>query len=113
MAIRPTDLGLPEDYSKTDAGKEAIKSIRTKFANEKLPVFLTQLQDLLASSGGPFFGGASPSIADCQLLPQLSKFRAGFIDHIPTSSLDKHPALIEWIERVKALPQVAEWYTKK
>jgi glutathione S-transferase len=113
MSMRPADFGMPEDYAKTDAGKEHIRSLRVKFAAEKLPVFLTHLQTALAASGGGFFGGEAPSLADCQILPQMAKFQAGFIDHIPTSVLDGHPAIIEWMARMRAIPEVAEWYSKK
>ena len=113
MAMRPTAYGMPEDFAKTDAGKEHIRSLRVTFATQQLPVFLTHLQNALAAGGGDFFGGASPSLADCQLLPQLAKFQAGHIDHIPTSVLDSHPAILEWMAKMRALPAVAEWYAKK
>lgn len=112
LANRPAEFGLPEDFAKSDAGKEQIRAVREKFAAEKLPVFLTYLQSELAKSGGVFFGGASPNLADCQILPQLAKYQAGFIDHIPTSVIDGHPDLLEWMARMRALPVVAAWYSK-
>jgi glutathione S-transferase len=113
LSMKPTEYGMPEDYAKTDAGKEHIRKLRVTFATEKLPVFLTYLQNALAASGGGFFGGASPSLADCQILPQLAKFQAGFIDHIPTDVLDGHAGIIEWLARMKAIPEIAAWYAKK
>ena len=113
LSMKPTEYGMPEDFAKTDAGKEHIRLLRVAFATQKLPVFLNYLQHQLELSGGEFFGGSAPSLADCQILPQMCKFQAGFIDHIPTTVLDGHPAIIEWIAKMKALPQVAEWYAKK
>jgi len=113
MSMKPVEYGMPEDFAKTDAGKEHIRLMRVRFVEEKLPFFLNHLQTSLAASGGGFFGGSSPSLADCQILPQLCKFQAGFIDHIPTTVLDGHPGIIEWIARMKAIPEVAAWYSKK
>lgn len=80
--------------------------LREKFVNQQLPIFLDHYVAYLKSSGGrfnscmmcfllkiiigifvhlvgPFFGGEKPSIADCAIFPQLTKFKAGFMDHIP------------------------------
>ena len=113
LALKPSAYGLPDDYAQTDEGKEHIRRVRVNFANETLPEFLGYFEKMLAASGGDFFGGAKPSIADCQILPQLTKFQAGYIDHIPTTVLDNHPAITGWIAKMMAIPQIAEWYSKK
>ena len=112
MAMRPVEFGMPEDYGKTEEGQEHIRKIRQRFVAEKLPFFLDHFQKILDSTGD-FFGGSSPSLADCQILPQLARFQAGFIDHIPTTVLDSHPGILAWMARMRALPQVAAWYADK
>jgi hypothetical protein len=47
------------------------------------------------------------------ILPQLAKFQAGFIDHIPKDIMDKYPKITAYLERVRAVPAIAAWYAKK
>jgi glutathione S-transferase len=110
LAMKPDMFGLPADHAKTPEGQELVRSMRVKFVSEQLPGYLDHFARYLEASGNQFFGGNQPSIADCAILPQMSKFRAGFIDHVPTSSLDSHPTIIAWIERMHAIPAVAAWY---
>jgi hypothetical protein len=53
------------------------------------------------------------TIADLHILPQLAKFQAGFIDYIPTDCLNKWPKVIAYMERVRAIPEIAAYYAKK
>ena len=90
---------------------------------------------------GPFFGGESPNLADCAILPKLKKFRAGFMDHIPgaqppfalsactscltsylyfflivddcsATCLDSHPEINAYIDSMLAVPAIAAWYAR-
>jgi len=44
------------------------------------------------------------------LLPQLSYFTRGVADHVPSTVLDPYPVIKEYLQRVKALPAIKEWY---
>ena len=112
LGMRPATFGYPEDFTKTDEGKELVRSMRVSFVEEKLPQFLTWYAEILRTNGNAFICGSQPTIADCVLLPQLAKFRAGFIDHVPTNCLDSHPDIIQYIDRMMAIPEIAAWYNK-
>ncbi len=112
MAWKPTDFGYPEGFQTTDEGKELIKSLRLSFLEKTLPVFAQYFSDIISNNGNLFLAGSSVTIADCQVLPQLRAFRAGYIDHIPTSCLDAYPVLLAWMERMYALPQLNRYYSK-
>ena len=58
----------------------------------------------------PFLCGERVTIADCRLLPQLRFFADGKADGVPASCLEAHPAILAWIKRMLALPQVKAWY---
>mmetsp|Transcript_9533 Transcript_9533/g.14344 ORF Transcript_9533/g.14344 Transcript_9533/m.14344 type:complete len:224 (-) Transcript_9533:85-756(-) len=111
-AMRPVAMGHPEDFAKTPEGQETIRNMRTAFVNDTIPTFLNHYTRYLEASGA-FFCGSEPTIADCYILPQLAKFQAGFIDHIPTDCLDKYPVVLAWMERMRAIPEIAEYYANK
>ena len=54
--------------------------------------------------------GSKPSIADCVIVPQAFKFSAGFIDHVPVTSLDAYPKIQAYLQRFLAIPEVAAYY---
>ena len=56
---------------------------------------------------------ADVTIADCALVPELRKFSAGFIDHVPTDCLNAHPAITAYIEAFLAHPKVKAYYDAK
>ena len=112
VSLMPTTLGHPEKFGETSEGQEVIRKVRTDFVENDLPKFLTYFTSILESNGNAFFCGPNPTIADCVILPQLARFRAGFIDHVPTTCLDGFPVIIAWIDRMMAIPEVAAWYRK-
>jgi len=103
---RHTSYGHPQEW----AGKDAcVKEMREKFVAEGLPKYMAFLSTELEKSGG-FLCGPKPTIADCQLIPQVVYFTKGVADHVPKDCLSKYPVVLAWIARFKALPQLAGHY---
>jgi len=61
---------------------------------------------------GPFFGGASISVADLKVFVLLSPLLKGTIDHIPPDNFKAFPKLLGLFEAVKAHPRVVAWYAR-
>lgn len=96
---RHTSYGYPSEWPDKDA---TVKALREKFVAEELPKYMAFVTDALSSSGG-FICGPTPTIADCQLIPQLTYFTRGVADYVPKDCLDKYPAVTAYIARFKAL----------
>lgn len=109
LSMRPLDFGFASDFPKTTEGAEQIRTTRTFFATETLPVYLRYYTQLLEETGA-FFCGSEPTIADCYILPQLKNLLRGHIDHVPTTVLEPFPVVTAWIDRMMAIPAVAAWY---
>eukprot|EP01063_Lacrimia_lanifica_P028629 TRINITY_DN4214_c0_g1_i1.p1 TRINITY_DN4214_c0_g1~~TRINITY_DN4214_c0_g1_i1.p1 ORF type:complete len:497 (+),score=205.89 TRINITY_DN4214_c0_g1_i1:82-1491(+) len=110
IGMRPEKIGYPEGYNKTEEGAAKVQELRGKFVDTTLPQFAKYFTDFIEENGGAFLAGATPTIADCMLLPALRKFTKGFIDHVPKDCLEKFPAIVAYISRMLALPAVAAWY---
>ena len=85
-------------------------AVREKFTAEELPRFLGYFAAKIEAAGGAFVAGPAPTIADATLLPELRKFSAGFIDHVPTSCLDAFPLITSYIARCLEVPPVKAYY---
>lgn len=109
-AMSPKQYGRPEDFGKTDEGKEVIKTMRTQWIENELPIFLGRLEGLLEKSGGKFLVGEHPTIVDCYAVPQLRAFTKGHLDHVDTKCLDRHPKIVEYVKRFCDLPAVKGRY---
>eukprot|EP00756_Hemistasia_phaeocysticola_P062251 Hpha_TRINITY_DN5683_c0_g1::TRINITY_DN5683_c0_g1_i1::g.50688::m.50688/K04097/HPGDS; prostaglandin-H2 D-isomerase / glutathione transferase len=110
MGLKPAKMG---HYDITDEAKAGlIKRMRTEFAEEALPRYLGHFTKFIEQNGGKFLAGEL-SIADLQVLPFFARFASGDLDHIPADSLEKFPAVTQWMERVRAVPAIAEWYSQK
>merc|ERR1712137_877273 len=96
-----------------DQKKELVREVRTQFVATRLPDILSNYVKVLQGNGGAFFCGDSPTIADCAVLPQLNHLTCGIMDHVPTDCLEPFPALVEYMERMRAVPQVKAWYEKR
>jgi len=110
MFWKPSNYGLPEGYGETEEGKAKRTQVRQHFATVLLPPLLEKLEGLLSANGekGWMASDAAygPTVADCALIPRLQSFTAGFIDDIPTTVLDAHPALKDYVARFEALPEI-------
>lgn len=111
LGMRPANFGYPEDFNKTDEGKEKIKAMREEFVATKLQDFLGHYTKFLKAN--KFFCGDHPTIADCQILPQLARFASGGLDHVPADCLEGHPEIVAWMTRMRAIPAIKAWYGNK
>lgn len=107
--MRPTQFGYPENYQKTEEGKALVKTLRDKFLEERMPEFMEFYEGFLGDN--KFICGDEITIADCVILPQLAKFSAGFIDHVPSDTLNKYPKIVAYLERIRAVPAIKAWYS--
>jgi len=112
IGMRPTQFGYPEEFKGTPDHEALVKSMRQKFLTEELPKFAKFFTAKLAAKNA-FICGSAPTLADCALLPELRKFGAGFIDHVPADSLDAYPELTAYVQRCLAVPQIKDWYAKQ
>ena len=95
---RHANYGHPADWSGKDA---CVKMMREKFVAEELPKYAAFLSSALESNA--FICGPSPTIADCQLVPQLIYFTKGVADYVPKDCLEKYPLVTAYLARFKAL----------
>jgi glutathione S-transferase len=111
IAMRPEVFGYPEGFGKTPEGQELCKTMRTKFVEEKLPVFLGHFQDMIEKHGGAWLASKdAPTIADCLAVVNLRQFKKGHLDHVPTTCLDTHPKVVDYLERFCALEPIKGRY---
>jgi len=103
---RHEKYGYPKEWKEKD---ETIKRVRTAFIADELPKFMAFLSAQLEETGA-FLAGAKPTIADCLWLPQVKYFASGIADHVPKDCLDKYAAVLAWIERMHAIPELKKWY---
>ena len=111
MAMKPTKYGYPDDYAKTEEGLKMITKMRTAFVKEQLPMFLTYFENMMAKHGGKWLvAGDEPTIADCLTVATLRNFTRGHIDGIPTTCLNTHPKIVEYIKSFCALQPIQGRY---
>ena len=109
----PVAYGHPEGYFGTDEGKAKLKEIREYWTANTFPKFAKHLESLLAKHDNQWLASSTtgPTIADCVAVVFLRGFTRGHIDHVPTTLLDSHPALVDYIKRFCALDGVKGRYT--
>ena len=108
VGMRPTWAGYPKDWA-ADAKAAKVKEMRENFVATELPKYCAFLETHLKETGA-FLAGPTPTIADCQLLPQLAYFTRGAADHVPTTVLDGWPEIKKYLARMLSLPAVKDWY---
>jgi len=108
VGMRPAYLGYPTDWP--DAEKQAkVKALRDAFVANELPKYMEFLTRELQQTGA-FIAGPNVTIADCQLYPQLHYFERGVADYIPKTVLDAYPVVTAYLNRMRAVPAIKEWY---
>lgn len=105
---RHTTYGYPQDWPEKTV---VVKALREKFVREELPKYMGFLAAELEKTGA-FLCGDKPTIADCQLLPQVAYYTQGIADHVPKDCLKDYPVVLAWIDRMMALPELKQWYSK-
>jgi len=103
---RHAQYGYPQDWPEK---AEVVKRVRETFVREELGKYMTFLSNELEMSGA-FLCGDKPTIADCQLMPQVVHINSGIVDHVPKGVLnDKYPLVVAWLDRMNALPEIKKF----
>jgi prostaglandin-H2 D-isomerase / glutathione transferase len=92
---------------------ETVKALRGAFLENEMPKYCRFFADKIAASGGPFLCGATPTLADCCLAPVLERYTLGFVDHVPSDTLEAYPAMTAYLAAFKALPQIQAYEADK
>ena len=111
VALSPADFGYPADFKGSDEHKAVVKAVREKFVREDLAKWGGILEKRLG--GGAFLCGDTPTVADCYLVPILNRMTCGQVDHVPQDCLKPYPAVVAYVERFMAIPEVQAWYSSK
>lgn len=93
------------------AEAEAKRAAREAFARDYLPTWAAAIERQI-SADGPFFGGASPSVADLKLFIIMRSIVDGTIDHVPSTSFAPFPRLVRLFDAVRTHPAVAAWLAR-
>jgi glutathione S-transferase len=111
ISMAPSKYGYSAEYAKTEEGVKKISEMRTAFVQKQLPVYLTYLEKLIEKNGGKWLvAGDEPTIADCLAVATLRNFTRGHIDCVPTTCLDTHPKMVEYIKQFCALEPIQGRY---
>lgn len=106
LGLRHTAFGYPEEWTEKAS---TVERLRKNFLANDLPKFMGFFSDKLEKSGA-FLCGDKPTIADLTLLPQLRYFTQGSADYVPKDCLAPYTTVLEWMDRMYAIPQIKAWY---
>lgn len=112
ISMKPHVYGHDESLKGTDELKSKVKAMRETWVKDTFPVFAGYLEGLLAKNDNQWLAssGSGPTIADCVAVPFLRSFTKGHVDHVPTTLLDGHPKLVDYVKRFCALPAIQGRY---
>jgi glutathione S-transferase len=111
MSMSPTKYGYSAEFPKTEEGLKKVLEMRTTFVEKQLPMYLTYFEKLIEKNGGKWLvAGDEPTIADCLAVATLRSFTRGHIDGVPTTCLDTHPKVVEYIKNFCALVPIQGRY---
>jgi len=113
ISMRPQYYGYPagDDWAAEEKAAK-VKALRETWVAEHMPGQFQALSEKIEEHGNKFLAGDTLTIADLLWYPQLTYFTKGVADHVPTTILNDYPAITAWMERVKAVPAIKEWYDK-
>jgi glutathione S-transferase len=90
------------------------KVARERLATGPIPLYLTQLQEMLEQRGGEYFVERRLTVADLKIFVWVRHLRSGHLDHIPKDLPDRvAPALVRHLERVNNVPAIVAYYDKR
>jgi glutathione S-transferase len=93
---------------------DALKGARDALVTGPLPRYLRWLQNQLENHGGEYFADNRLTIADLKALVILRWLSGGILDHIPRGLVaSEAPKLVEYMNRIAALPAIAQYYAKR
>ena len=109
-----TDITVLVSPTVREKDKEIKKLLRTKLAEEKLPLWFGFLENLLQdNTSSTWFVGKEMTIADLAIWRLLGWLTLGKLDHIPTTILEPFKALCNHFKIVDSHPKISEWMTLK
>ena len=112
LGFNPQKYGHPDDLDAS--GKSMLlEKIRTMWMKEEMPKYMKYFEDFIARNGGKFMCGNELSIADLQAVHKLNYYRLGFADHVPKTSMDQYPKMLQYINDVMNEPRVKQYYESK
>jgi len=86
------------------------RTAREKLAEGPLTLYLTRLQEILASRGD-YFADGRLTVADLKVFVWIRNLRSGTLDYIPVDLADRvAPALVDHMNRIAAHPGIVAYY---
>jgi glutathione S-transferase len=93
IALDPSVYGHTAEKGSEEHGA-IVEKVRKDFMATSFPKYMGFLAAKLERGGGGFLiGGATPTIADCALVPVLNRFTSGDVDHVPKDCLESFPSV--------------------
>jgi glutathione S-transferase/cleavage and polyadenylation specificity factor subunit 1 len=113
LTQQPETYGHSPGWNKSEEGKCVLQAMVDKFVTEDLPRFLGYVTSMLERNDHKWIATLdSPSIADCMAVTILrSCTLADVLPQVPTDCLNGYPAIVRYVKRFCALPQVAGRYS--
>lgn len=90
--------------------EEEKKAAREQLAQGPLTLYLTRLQETLASRG-EYFAAGRLTVADLKVFVWIRSLRSGILDYIPADLPDRlAPELVDHMNRLAAHPGIVAYY---
>jgi glutathione S-transferase len=109
VGFNPKRYGHSGDLN-SEAKSALLENIREMWMSDEMPKYMKFFTEFIDRNGGIFMCGNQLCIADLQAAHKLNYFRLGFADHVPKTSLDQYPKIIEYIDNVMNEPRVQKYY---
>lgn len=112
--VLDTIADITNEVYKTNDKDPEFEKKRTDFVENSIPKFFGYLERLASDNkdSNEWLFGSSLTIADIGLYCTMNSFKAGYLDHIPTTCLDSFKRLKAVHEAVAANPKIADWEAK-
>jgi glutathione S-transferase len=113
LTQHPETYAHAPGWNNSEEGKRAIHAMVDKFVTEDLPRFLGYITSMLERNDHNWIATLdSPSIADCMAVTILrSCSLADVLPQVSTDCLSGYPAIVDYVKRFCALPQIAQRYS--
>jgi glutathione S-transferase len=105
------DLRAAAAPSQRMSDPEQKKAAREKLASTTIPAWGGHTENAIRGDG-PFFGGATLSVADIKLYMVINWLKNGVLDHVPSTVLDPFPKLNRLHAAVRDHERVKAWYAR-
>lgn len=93
---------------------EELRKAREFLVNERLPIMIKGLDELLKRGGGQYFADNKLTVADLKVADLVGWLGSGMLDHIPQDFVQNiSAALVEHLGRIMQEPPVAAYYASR